>query len=334
MFNKLIKTNNMNAKYIIFSAVLCSLGFSSCLKNDTALNLADIPATKIFELAPNDNPSLGANDRFYSVSYNVSATPQQLKVPVYLNTTSGTLPQDVTVTIAKDNAGITAYNAANGTSYEFLPDSTYNTALNVTIPAGKQFGYVTLNIKTSKVDPTASYMVAYKIVTVPAGTVISNTRAAVQYAIAVKNIYDGKYQVTGTMVDATRPSFSGPYGPNVGGVSWNVNLITAGASTVNLFDLDYSQDYFHKILNNGASSYYGSLGVVFNFNPDNTVASVVNLYGQPAANGRSLKLDPSGVNKWDPTTKTLKVKYWMDQPSVIAGHRTSFDETYTYVGPR
>jgi hypothetical protein len=61
----------------------------------------------------------------------------------------------------------------------------------------------------------------------------------------------------------------------------------------------------------------------------------VNAYGQPASNGRYAQLDPTGVNTWDPVTKTLKVKYFMFQPSVIAvGPRVSFNETFTYVGVR
>jgi hypothetical protein len=46
-------------------------------------------------------------------------------------------------------------------------------------------------------------------------------------------------------------------------------------------------------------------------------------------------IDPSGVNKYD--GKTIHFKYWMKQPSLVPAApniRTSFDETWTYKGPR
>jgi hypothetical protein len=87
-------------------------------------------------------------------------------------------------------------------------------------------------------------------------------------------------------------------------------------------------------MNGAAESAYGAFQPVFNFDANNNVTSVVNLYGQPAGNTRSAAIDPTGVNKWDPTTKTLRVKWFMYQPSVISGIRTTFDFTFTYVGVR
>jgi len=129
------------------------------------------------------------------------------------------------------------------------------------------------------------------------------------------------------MVDFANAGLTGPY-------PWNVALVTSGPTQVKLMDLDYTKDFYHKIKSGSADSYYGSFGVVFNFDGSDNVTSVANLYGQPASNGRSASLDGTGVNKFDPSTNTLDVKYFMDQPSVIAPHRTSFDEHFEYVGPR
>lgn len=140
--------------------------------------------------------------------------------------------------------------------------------------------------------------------------------------VLIANKYEGNYTLTGTMTDYTSSSLTGFY-PD------DVNLIAQSSTSVALFDNDNNKDYYHHILSGGSASSYGEFCPVFTFDANNNVISVVNKYGQPSATrGRSAELDPSGVNKWDPTTKVLKVKYWMNQTGV-SGHKTLFDETFT-----
>lgn len=136
----------------------------------------------------------------------------------------------------------------------------------------------------------------------------------------VVNLLAGKYVCTGQMTDNTTASLTGPY-------PWNVSLRPVTATQLELVDDDQTNDVYHKILNDGNGSYYGSFGVVFNLDNHYRVISVVNKYGQPSSNGRSAQLDPSGINTFDPVTRILRVKYWMNQPG--STHRTSFDETFT-----
>lgn len=135
------------------------------------------------------------------------------------------------------------------------------------------------------------------------------------------NKYDGNYVMTGTMVDYTNSSLTGKYPANVA-------LVTQSENSVAMYDLDYVRGYGHRILSNGSDSYYGQFSPVFTFDSNNNVISVTNYFGQPSGNDRSAELDPSGENKWDPATKTLKVKYWMNQPG--STHRVAFDETFTW----
>lgn len=210
--------------------------------------------------------------------------------------------------------------------YTVLDASTYAFASQtVEFAAGEFVKYVPMELDPSTLDFGNSYALGVRIKDATGGYQLSNVGTESLVKVVVKNRFDGHYTVTGTMVDATNPALTGPY-------PWDVHLITSNALQVQLFDNEYTHGVYHKILSAGASSYYGSFGVVFNFDEDNNVISVINLYGQPAPNGRSAELDPSGVNKWDPVTKTLKVKYWMNQPG--STHRTSFDETFTYVGAR
>ncbi|MGO4292202.1 DUF4998 domain-containing protein [Chitinophaga sp. RAB17] len=134
------------------------------------------------------------------------------------------------------------------------------------------------------------------------------------------NLAAAGYICTGSMTDYTSATLTGPY-------PWNTTLRIISLYQLELVDDDNSHDVFHKIISGGTASYYGAFGVVFNMDNTFHIISVVNKYGQPSSNGRSAELDPSGVNQFDPVSKTLKVKYWMNQPG--ATHRTSFDETFT-----
>lgn len=116
-----------------------------------------------------------------------------------------------------------------------------------------------------------------------------------------------------------------------------VNLETYSGNSVILNPVQgpFAGAYLFPILNNGSPSAYGSFTPVFIFDANDNVVDVVNAYGQPAGNTRSAQLDPTGVNKWFATAnRQMEVMFWMNQPSVIAGHRTSFNLNLSYLGPR
>ncbi|MBL7970854.1 MAG: hypothetical protein JNL03_04965 [Prolixibacteraceae bacterium] len=84
----------------------------------------------------------------------------------------------------------------------------------------------------------------------------------------------------------------------------------------------------------GGASAWGSFCPVFKFDDNGNIIEVINDYGQPASNTRSAVLDPTGVNKYDPATKSFKVSYYMVQPSVVATpphYRARMVETYTFL---
>ena len=141
------------------------------------------------------------------------------------------------------------------------------------------------------------------------------------------NPWDGKYRLEGTLVDAKDPAFVWP------GNTYLYNVETLSATQVQLISIDLG--FAGHLLKNGINlTYYGTFGLKVTFDPaTNNITSVTNTYGQPSASGRSAVLDPSGVNTWDPVTKNIKIKYWMDEAG-FAGHRTSFDETWVYIGAR
>lgn len=201
--------------------------------------------------------------------------------------------------------------------------------LTVTIPKGSNEGYITVKVNTSKFDPLYQYVLGYSIKSISDNSyVVSGLLNSHVFLFGAKNRFDGIYRATGTMIDYANSAFTGDY-------PYNYYLITQGPNSVAMWDDSRFGTFIHTMKNNGAGSGYGSFAPVFTIDiTTGIVTSIVNYYGQPAGNGRSVEMDPSGVNKYDFGTKTLKVKYWMNQPAVFTPHRVAFDETFTYLRPR
>jgi hypothetical protein len=163
------------------------------------------------------------------------------------------------------------------------------------------------------------------------GVALSSGQEKVLAMISIKNKYDGRYTMTGTMVDAANSALTAK-SPT------DVHLATTGANSVVIVNAGTQISSFRNlfpIMNGADESAYGAFMPVFYFDANNKVTKVENFYGQPASNTRRAEIDPTGENSWDPATKTLKVKWFMFQPSVVAsGPRTSFNYTFDFKGPR
>ena len=316
---------NMKIKFLALGFAVLML--TSCLKEAT-MNTDPSTATNVIELAnTGDNVTSSGIAGYYSDLGSVAAgASKTFNINVHY-TGPGVAPADITVTLASDAATLATYNTANGTTKVVPPATVASFPTSVVIKKGTT---QTTVLGTVTVSPDFNFNAAYGIpikITAVSNGIISGNYAASVYSFGVRNIYDGAYTVTGKLVDAGSSAITGNY-------PFSAGLVTSGANTVKLFD-NVIGGFYHSILSGTSLSYYGAFGVEFTIDATNKVTKVVNVYGQPSSNSRSAVLDPSGVNTWDPTTKTLKVKYWMDQPTVIpVGHRVSFDETYTYTGVR
>ena len=320
-----MKTKNISFSTIL-TALAISLSLTSCLEdkefansvNQTVANRNSTPIISVGTTATGTSEFLAL-----AVEATTKDTTINL-IPVVYNS-QDLATEDIKVTMAPDTAFLNSYNRANSTSYSMPTTKPSFTLVDngvVTIPKGQSVGYLKVKIKTADFLG-GPFAFAYKITGTSDKSIISGNHASSMVAVLAKNRFDGVYTLTGNMIDYANATLTGNY-------PTNVELRTSGTNQIIMWDLTGGAGLRHTILSGGSLSSYGSFGVVINFNDDNTVASVVNNFGQPAGNGRSAELDPSGVNKWDPKTKTLKIKYWMNQPSVIAGHRVSFDETFTF----
>ncbi|MFZ4455540.1 MAG: BT_3987 domain-containing protein [Bacteroidales bacterium] len=312
----------------IFSILAASLMmFSSCLKDSDY----DNGVTQSTHGSQNQNfvevhLTTGDNSNTVSRSYDASDVELTLDM-IPINLTSGPAEQDVTIdfdTLGLADATIADMNTTDGILVPTKGSYTLVNGLKVVIPKGQSTGYVKVKFKPNDfVGDT--YVIGIKIKSISDSKYSLSNLVTGYVKIGIKNMYDGEYEVDGTMVDAVNPGLTAAYPAKV----W---LITQGSNSVGYWDVDVWNNYFHAIKNGASFSGYGSFAPVFKFDASNNVIEVVNIYGQPAGNGRSAQLDPSGVNKYDPATKTLKVTYWMNQPG--SSHRTHFDETFTYLGPR
>lgn len=322
-------------KYIL-SIGVAALVFAACRKDDSSVTGDSGTARiKIME-AP-------TNKLFFSAFTNVDTF--SLFSLRRDEVSSSAIAQSITVKLSFDQDAIDAYNDENGTEYEVMPDSIYSIATSnvkvsgtdysITIPAGTiaQEMYIAMN--GAKWDLAHKYAFSFTI-TDSAGKHIEDGQNSVLVTVEAKNAWDGIYKIAGTMVDASSTALVGLYDDPGGYGAPEYSLETISPTECVVVDYTYygSVDIPIWSTSSAAPSYYGSFGLVLKFDPaTNKVVSVTNYYGQPASNTRSAQLADDGVNAYDPDEKTITIKYYMLQPSVITTApyiRTTWDEVWTY----
>jgi hypothetical protein len=313
--------------YSIITILLVGMAFSfsSCLKDSkNYVNVSQGAALAELPLEAYNGVGVPVSE-----AYATTTTTAVIQLAVNI-ASANTLGTATTFKLGLDTAAITAYNTANSTSYTLLPAADYSVpSWSVTVPAGQHLAYLNITVKVSSIDPSGQYLLPIKILS--AGGLTIDQYNELLYAVQVKNVFDGTYTVTGTMVDKTNAALTAYYPATV-------QLQTTGANSNIYYDVSQptSGGNGHLILSSGAINEYGDFDPVFTFDQTTQkVTGVVNAYGQPAADGRSAILDPTGVNAYTGTPGqkgfVIQVSYIMVQSGV---NRTYFNETYTYTGSR
>jgi hypothetical protein len=312
---------------MLFAFIAIAIFGTACLKDknfdDGKYGIDLDGAPKIVELA-------GPVDGFVNIDLVGSPNDTTVKI-VLVRLAGGNADKDLQVTLALDPGVVTAYNTAHASNYVVPAANQYSIpSLTVTIPAGQKTGNLSLTAKPNNLFGTDEYALGIRVVSVSDPNVrVSGNFGTQVVGLTIRNKYDGVYTMTGTLVDVANATLTAK-SPQT------VHLITTGANSVYLHNAGTNVASFKDlfpILSAGAESAYGAFTPEFTFDANNNVTSVVNAYGQPSSNGRSAAIDPTGVNKWDPATKMLTVKWLMTQPPT-PGVRTTFNFTFTYVGPR
>lgn len=233
---------------------------------------------------------------------------------------------------------IDTFNDHNNTFFETLPDSLFvikNSAITKTATGyiidfkpGSFANEFTIGLDGAKWDVSHTYALAFALSS-PDGLTIIPSLDTIMVFLSVKNKYDGKYTANGSMVDGVNGGLSGFY-------PWECEFQTSGPNSVQVFDPGQGGIY-HAIKNGADRTVYGAFGLEITFDPvTDAVVSITNVYS-PAANTREALLDVSKTYYWSSSSKSMDVKYYMTQKSLVpvAPHiRSTFIENFKFTGPR
>jgi hypothetical protein len=329
--------NNMKQKItLLVFGFLLTLGISSCVK-DGAPALGDIGKTII---KFNDGPTKAL---FYSPFTDVKVvTLFTFRRDV---NSAAELQKPVEITLAEDATLIPAgYTDLPSTMYTLVADPSITVAagkVTLRFAAGEFSKSLKINLNGAAwTNLSTKYGKYYKVFDA-AGKTVAAAQATMTVTMSIKNAWDGVYDVTGTFADLANPTWSHV---NAGlaayGLTQTYELRTISATQCEVFDPVVYGGFYVPFYTGTGLSGYGSFSPVLTFDAaTNTITGVYNRYGTSplyvSSNGRSAALDPTGYNDYNPSTKTIRIKYFMMQPSVVAvGPRTMIDEMWKYKGPR
>ncbi|UHG94167.1 DUF1735 domain-containing protein [Spirosoma oryzicola] len=158
----------MNTLVKSIIALSLALSLTSCLNDDE--HFVDFASAGYVAEIPY------AANRSVLKTVSVPATSSGTVAPVDVNIASPNPPtQDIPVTVAIDQAALTAYNTANNTAYTLLPATAFQlTNPTVTVAAGQRIATVAINLIGTQIPATGGpYAVPISITTVPQNVIIS-----------------------------------------------------------------------------------------------------------------------------------------------------------------
>lgn len=325
--------------YLLSGFILTS-ALTSCIKDqDTPVGDAGKPIVKF-----NDGPKV---DNYY-----LPFTGTKTADIIFTReaNSSDALQKPTEVTILEDATLIPAgFTELPTTNFTYTSDAgvivTSGKITSIRFAAGEFSKRIQITlIGSAWTNLATKYAKAYKVTDAGTGNQTSVAKASMVVTFAIKNKWDGVYEViSGEMTDVLNPSWGHINGllPSLGYGNAEYTLKTYSPTQIAYYACyPYSGNQLGRtyVFNaGGGGSSWGFASPIFQFDPaTDKVVGVINYYGQPASNTRSFELDPSGVNAYDPVTKTIQVKYRITQPSVVpaAPHiRITMTETLKYIGP-
>lgn len=334
-----------NIKLTFLGALLTVL-FSGCLKDKGFDNgQYGIPVIERKSVAI---PQAGTLE--YAITS--SDEPLIIKAPIFTVESINKPTSDINVKFALKPALVYA-----NPDLTLLSPDKYNLNLDGVIKAGKVSDTLRFEIKKpSDLDPNKIHALGLELVSADNGYQVASNLKEVLILISIKNKYDGIYEVTGTLKDVSeaganyttsfpRTFFLSTTGPNSVDVASPVSIGGVGQLVP-----------IYVIRTLDGLTYYGRWGLQVFFDPQtDAISEIRNYYGDPnnpensvgdpsggsgapdyiSSNGRQAALDPTGINAYDPATKTIRIKYFMLQPDIVPdGPRAFFDETWVFKEPR
>lgn len=320
--------NRVNTLLAVFSVAV----LFSCV-NDVESIFEDNGSYGIVELF--ELPARSTSTAFSVKSTALEAT-DVAELPITVNYTGANgAPEDIAVTLKVDTQIIETYNNQDDdeeNDYTALPSHLYGVdTYNIVIPKGEKKAVFTVNIyppQYTEDDFFESYALGISIESASSGVVSGNYGKGV-FPVAIKNKYDGIYEVDGTYEDYVNAAFSGIYPQEVHLVTLSGNIVEV--QYVSFYSGNYPYYYF---FNSGSgTSYFGNWSPVFSFDTSTDKATAVtNHYGQGTNSSlRAGEIDATADNYYDPATKSIYITYYLVQGG---NRRGKFTEVYTYKGSR
>jgi len=312
----------------IFKALSLLLAVSlltSCLKDDR-LVLDPEKGNNVIEFAnPATITTIGSVYPMYTFAYAIVPSVT-LPITISYSGPEATAPEDIVVNFgAGTEAEVDAYNTDQDAEFTLMPSELYKlSTTSVTIKKGESKASFSVTFTPDRFDFELAYVLPLKITSASSGIVSGNFNT-ILLSVNAKNKYDGVYKVTGTFNDTQNSTFT-VLSPQT------IHLVTQNATQVAMYDPTYFGTYINLFRTATGVSGYGSFSPLFTFDTaTDKITDVVNYYGQPApANGRSGRIDITGINKFDPASKTIEVSYVLVQN----GDRTFFKSTMVFQGDR
>jgi hypothetical protein len=343
---------NIFIKYLLVAGIASVALFSGCRKETTADKVGG-------QAADNGKTLIGfpggmVNPTFFEPFTDVKTVDVFTLKKDAKSETDQNKAQTFILTSLPD--ALTKYNTKNGSSYELLPQSFYtlgNSNITQATSGDLTFKFASgtfaqdfiIKLDGSKLDLSKTYGLAYKLTGTDGLGVHAASKDTLYAFFSVKNKWDGVYEITGTMTDNQNANLghineylSSPANTASQKGPMQFELRTISATKCEVYDNYFLGGNYMPIRSGTGYSQYGNFALIIEFDPaTNKVAAVTNYYGQPASNTRSARLDPTGVNTYDPGTKTIDIIYNMLQPSVVTTPpyvRVTWTEKWKYIGSR
>ena len=176
-------------------------------------------------------------------------------------------PFDVHVTLIAKPSLVSADPTA-----QLLDAALYNTTMIVTIPAGSQIGYLTINFPeiNNMLPSLLGYGLGLSILSADNGILVNNTHKDTYIKFQKKNILDGRYSLSFTNVHPT-------LNPNGLGGTVNVELIMSGPNSAKIYWIDNAW-FTNPSIINGSLSYFGSQEPEYILDPTTDSITVQNSF--------------------------------------------------------
>ncbi len=315
--------------YILFLSLFVTFGLSSCLNDPNIENqdygMINLTANKIIEI-PTDATHEISKTLLPSGVADVTIGEVRLAA-------EAAATEDIVVTLSTAKSDTSAYALLKGK--ELFPLAEITVPATVTIKKGERSAPLVVKVNTDALIPEPQFLAISVKSVDKSGYLISGNFGDLKLGFKLKHKYEGRYLLTGSMEHLPNPALYFHITKLFGDDPYTCQLQTVDGSTLIFYEEMGWEDYIYPMMTAaGGYSGWGSFCPQFTFDAAGNVTAVTNAYGQPAGNTRSAVLDPSGINKYDETTKSFSVSYWMKQPSVVTtppNYRCHMVETYKFV---